>query len=668
MPNAIEQALATAGTGPCIVGQVAIRPRPRGGFVLSHRDDEPQAETRVFSDPDDALVIAKYDDSGKYRPLKTAPNLPAGWRLELETPADLQRALDGFYPGRLAAFRAWRAGQLRTTTLRETLDRQTGMYRVAATISDQQIDRVTSNFCRSDGGCLRTILWKRDVAGALPSKNLPPQKFDPAHDQAAEREVDGAVSHSAALPGSLQSSGGCVSQSREGKRWRGELPRARERRGGADEAATASLDAASPTAGFGVDTDALQFVLSPAPLQRFNTRICGVDHRPLNSALKQMIVRARAVLTMNGPPIANGAVAISGNRILDVGTFPEVRAQISGEVIDLGEQVLLPGLINAHCHLDYTCLRGKIPGPQSFTGWIESINAQKQKLSPADYLRSINDGFAEAKRLGTTAIANLTGFPDLAATIKPPIRAWWFAELIDVRDPARAGQLADAAAESLKALEHWGLAPHAPFTASASLYRRCQEIAPLLTTHLAESREEMAMFRDGSGSLYDFLKEIGRDMSDCGGKTPLANFLAQLGDRSPPWMVAHMNELAETDFDLLQSCPARFAIVHCPRSHEYFGHSPFEFEKLQRLGFNICIGTDSLASNEDLGLLAELRAFQRNHSAVSAHEILELATTNAARALGQQERLGKIAPGFFADLIAVPCEGKARAMRFPTGD
>src|SRR5204863_2009013 len=100
--------------------------------------------------------------------------------------------------------------------------------------------------------------------------------------------------------------------------------------------------------------------------------------------------------------------------IVDVGKFPEVSARHSGqEIIDLGEQALLPGLINAHCHLDYTCLRGKIPRQKSFTDWIRAINSEKSKLTPEDYVASINEGFAEAKRFGTTTIVNLTAFPEL---------------------------------------------------------------------------------------------------------------------------------------------------------------------------------------------------------------------------------------------------------------
>src|SRR5437667_1538798 len=180
-----------------------------------------------------------------------------------------------------------------------------------------------------------------------------------------------------------------------------------------------------------------------------------------------MIVRARVVVTMDGPPIENGAVAISGNRLAGVGTFGEIKAASSGDIVDLGEQALLPGLINAHCHLDYTCLRGKIPPPKLFADWIHAINAEKAKLAPEQFLASIREGFTEAKKFGTTAAANLTAFPQLVVKISAPIRTWWFAELIDVRAPERAKKIVDLAVESLRVTQNWGLAPHAPFTASA---------------------------------------------------------------------------------------------------------------------------------------------------------------------------------------------------------
>ena len=373
-----------------------------------------------------------------------------------------------------------------------------------------------------------------------------------------------------------------------------------------------------------------------------------------------MILRARTVVTMDGPPIENGAVAVSGNRIVDVGPFAKVEKRNADEVVDLGDQALLPGLINAHCHLDYACLRRTIQRPQSFTDWIRAINAAKAELTPAVYLNSISVGFAEARRFGTTAVVNFEAFPELIARTSSPIRTWWLAELIDVRNPNLPDQLVDRAMSAMSAIENKGLAPHAPFTASRGLYRHCQDRAReynlLLGTHLAESREEFSMFHDATGPLYDFMKELGRDMRDCGGQTPLAYLLRQvaLGER---WLIAHVNELAESDFDLLARSTNRFHIAHSPRSHRYFGHSPFQLEKLRELGFNICLGTDSLASNDDLSLFAEMRAMQRNEPRLSPLEILEMVTVNPARALDRQALLGRIKSGFLADMVALPLPG-----------
>jgi aminodeoxyfutalosine deaminase len=388
-----------------------------------------------------------------------------------------------------------------------------------------------------------------------------------------------------------------------------------------------------------------------------------------------MIIRARAVVTMDGPPIENGAVAISRDRLSDVGTFGEVTKRSGGEILDLGEHALLPGLINAHCHLDYTCLWGKIPAQRTFVDWIRAINAEKAKLSDGDYVASIKEGLAEARRFGTTAIANFEAFPELVAQIEASIRTWWFAELIDIQEPKHAKKIIDRAVASLKGAENSGLAPHALFTASADLYRYGIEVAEredvLLATHLAESGEEMSMFRDGAGPLHEFVKGLGRDVSDCGGNTPFTHFLRKvraaslclhLAGNHTAWLLVHMNELSEHDFELLEASKTFFHIVHCPRSHAFFRHSPFMFEKLRKLGVNICLGTDSLASNVDLSLFAEMRAFQRNWPGVSPQEILEMVTVNAATALEKSDVLGRIRQNFFADLAAIPFTGSFRSL------
>ena len=184
MRDLIVEILSGLGL-PFSFGQILVQKSDRSAFVLSHRDDASLDRLQTYRDAKDAIEIAKHDDEGNYRPLKTAPNLRHGWRLELGTVEELRCALDYLYPSRLAVFAAWKGGYLKTTALRDTLDRQSGMYRVAAKISDQQINDLVADFCRSDGGCLRTILLKRDQGGAIPSTKLPKEKFDPVYDQAS---------------------------------------------------------------------------------------------------------------------------------------------------------------------------------------------------------------------------------------------------------------------------------------------------------------------------------------------------------------------------------------------------------------------------------------------------------------------------------------------------
>lgn len=188
MTARLEQALAAVLSEKSRFGQLLIQRATAGGFLICHRDDENARDLEMFRQPEDAIAIARYDDAGNYRPLKTAPNLRHGWRLDVVDLSELRRALDYFYPGRLAMWLAFTENRLATTPLRETLNRQSGMYRIAAKISDEQINDVVAEFCRSESGCLRTILWKRNADGELASTTLPLEKFEPAHDQTGHDE------------------------------------------------------------------------------------------------------------------------------------------------------------------------------------------------------------------------------------------------------------------------------------------------------------------------------------------------------------------------------------------------------------------------------------------------------------------------------------------------
>jgi cytosine/adenosine deaminase-related metal-dependent hydrolase len=373
------------------------------------------------------------------------------------------------------------------------------------------------------------------------------------------------------------------------------------------------------------------------------------------------------VVPVDAPPLENGAVVVDGNSIVAVGKPGDLTWMDDGPVVDLGEVVLLPGLINAHCHLDYTMMRYAISPPKSFTAWVQRINALKRSLDSDDYLSAIERGFRELRRWGTTTVCNIEAFPELMPRMpEPPIRTWWFYEMIDIRhrittDDVVAGALSFFHGRP-DSLSRFGLSPHAPYTASRPLFDLANACAGtmtmLLTTHVAESAEESAMFRERAGPLFEFMESLGRPMADCG-KGSSFGMLWKSGAINSHWLLAHMNDLTEDDFALLANMPKGSAphIVHCPGSHGYFDHPPFEFKRLQGLGVNISIGTDSLASTNSLSLFDELRRLESNEPWLSPEELLRTVTVNPARALRRHGRLGRIGPGALADLIALPLKG-----------
>jgi cytosine/adenosine deaminase-related metal-dependent hydrolase len=380
-----------------------------------------------------------------------------------------------------------------------------------------------------------------------------------------------------------------------------------------------------------------------------------------------MLIRARTILPLSSHVFENGAVRVEGERIQAVGSAQELAPKAGEEVVDLGSCVLMPGLINSHCHLDYSTMRNAIAPPSGFTEWVLRINSIKRQLSNDDILDAIRRGYAESQRYGTTTVCSMAAFPDLLPQLPPaPLRTWWFYEMIDIRhrvtsDEVIAGALSFFEAKRT-ALTHFGLNPHAPYTASLLLYRLAYACARqngmLLTTHVSESREETEMFALGSGPLHAFLSGLDRPMHDCGHDTPFG-WLWRNGAVGGDWILAHMNDLKASDFALLETVSREKLphIVHCPGSHAYFKHPPFAFRKLAGLGVNMCVGTDSLASTDSLSLLGELRRLRSCEPGLTAEDLLHTVTLAPARALQKEGELGCLKAGALADMIAIPFQG-----------
>lgn len=379
-----------------------------------------------------------------------------------------------------------------------------------------------------------------------------------------------------------------------------------------------------------------------------------------------MLLRARLVLPIIAPPIENGAVLIRGRRICAVGRWPELRAGTRGPVTDLGDTLLLPGLINAHCHLDYTALAGHIPPPKRFTDWIQALVALKAGWSQADFFESWTRGAHMLPRTGTTTVADMEALPELppATWQATPLRVISFRELICLKDPLTTrGVFSEAVARwaALGKRRHTGLCPHAPYTTTPELLRLAARCARRrrwrLATHVAESEDEFRMFMERRGPLFDWLKPQ-RDMDDCGRGSPVRH-LERCGYLSDHLIAVHANYLDRGDAGLLGK--RQVSVVHCPRSHAYFGHAPFPYSDLEAAGVNLCLGTDSLVSTRkersqplELNMFKEMSEFAQRHPEVAPAVILRQATINGARALGVAGELGQLSAGALADLIAIP--------------
>jgi aminodeoxyfutalosine deaminase len=376
-----------------------------------------------------------------------------------------------------------------------------------------------------------------------------------------------------------------------------------------------------------------------------------------------MLYLADVVLPISSPPLSYGAVRVEGSEIVAVGPASELTAQPGEEVLDLGASTLLPGLINAHCHLDFTRFKGAISGRQSFTEWIKTINALRRSFTTADYIDAIAEGFEMLARYGTTTVANIESFPELLPQLPvPPLRTWWFLELIDVRLRLDGDEMLLGAMSFFEKHPEWlggfGLSPHAPYTASVDLYRLArlcgEKYGMLSSTHIAESLEEHEMFSHARGPLHDFLGSLGRDNSDCGHGSALSH-LVEHGVIGPNCIIAHLNYLQDYDYELVAGTGA--SVVHCPKCHTYFGHAPFPMKALRQHGVNVCLGTDSLASNNTLDMRSEMREAQATYG-LSDRDVLEMVLLNGARALDQAGKLGQISPGSMADLVAFPHTAK----------
>ncbi len=392
-------------------------------------------------------------------------------------------------------------------------------------------------------------------------------------------------------------------------------------------------------------------------------------------------LRARWVFPVAGPPLRDSAVTISQGRIIAVGSPPN-----NVPIEDLGQVAIVPGLVNAHTHLEFSDLSSPIGLPGiGLVEWLGSVIRHRASM-PAQSRSSVEMGLRESLGYGVTTIGEIaqpggTSDPYLASSCEGTI----FLELIAPRVERIEAVLESAGKHLLKAkravaegdlADHeyvvpasgfkasnttrmWrpGLSPHAPYTAHPELLNRAVELsiehAIPLAMHLAESPEEIELLRDGCGPFRELLES--RSVWDPTARSRGARPLDELHvlARAHRALVIHGNFLDDEEIAFLGRQRRQMAVVYCPRTHARFGHARYPLEKLLAAGAIVALGTDSRASAPDLSLLAEMRHVARAFPAMSRATILQMGTRGGAQALGLDAQVGSLEPGRWANLAVV---------------
>jgi len=386
--------------------------------------------------------------------------------------------------------------------------------------------------------------------------------------------------------------------------------------------------------------------------------------------VKPAVYRARWILPISSPPIEGGWLAINDHRVIDLG---HAHQSPPSEPIDLGDVAILPGLVNAHTHLEFSYLEAPIgqPGIKLYD-WIgevirsRQLVGQSQTAALAFSADAIRLGLQQCYDSGTVLVGDIatTPFMIVEPLSEPVPEVVSMAEVLGLNS-IRAQQKIIAANEHRERLSGnrnfcAGISPHAPYSTPLQVVERCVDIANkhdlTVAMHVAECNEERRLIENGDGPFADKLKEL--NVFSAGvfpwGPDATMNLLNTLS-KAPRSLVVHGNDVNEREIDLIAKLSKRrqMSVVYCPRTHAYFGYENHPVLKLIAAGARVALGTDSLASNPDLSLWGEVQWLIEHRQDIEWQAVLAMATLAGADAFGRQD-LGRIETGSSARLLVLP--------------
>jgi cytosine/adenosine deaminase-related metal-dependent hydrolase len=370
------------------------------------------------------------------------------------------------------------------------------------------------------------------------------------------------------------------------------------------------------------------------------------------------LYRAAWVVPIAVPPIRRGWVAVEHGRIVSVGTAGSNPPSDIVETIDLGAAALLPGLVNAHTHLELSWMRDQVPPAASMPAWAARLMALRRMVS-AEPPDPIVAAVREVRAAGTSLVGDVT---NTLAAYEPladsDLAGALFRELLGFSAPAPVDLVASVRAQLDELMPiAWlrpSIVPHAPYSVSPELFRAIAAVSGdrPMSVHLGESAEEVQFLREGTGAWRELLAELGvwSDRWIPPGCGPV-EYLERLGLVGPHLLAVHGTQFTRDDLACLAA--AGGTVVTCPRSNQWTGAGIPPVEEFYASGVRVAIGTDSLASVPDLNPFAELAEVRRLAPRVPASMLLASATLHGATALGFAADYGTVEPGKLADLIAI---------------
>jgi cytosine/adenosine deaminase-related metal-dependent hydrolase len=400
--------------------------------------------------------------------------------------------------------------------------------------------------------------------------------------------------------------------------------------------------------------------------------------------MRPLRLTARWALPIDQPPIPDAAVLIGPEgRIVAVGPDAVVLRPDGVESLELGTAVLLPGLVNAHTHLELTGFEDAAPQP-GFRDWIVAIRGLMAARSPIEFLEAARRGVRDCWAAGVTTIAD-TGDSGAVPRALAELGGSGIAyHEVFGPDPAQLGTSVSGLRHQMRELAPFaagrvrlGVSPHAPYTVSGPLYAEVAAWAAAqgfpIAVHIAESREETEFVSRGTGPFAEAWKAreiplLDHPSHQPSSRPPVRPSTGQESGRSavPPtsptdWLDGHgvlgpgtlcIHAVQVDARDIERLALRAVAVAHCPLSNRRHGHGAAPLAELRRAGLRVGIGTDSVASVGRLDLLAEARA-ARDLAGLSEAEALELCTRDGGRALGLDSEIGSLTPGKWGDVIAL---------------